>query len=234
MPEQPVAPKTLSSPSTTQATSASYATLQVGDRVFASDGPVGSIERLIADPATGETVAIAVRDDRGELVEVPVSLVDISSGADGEVRLLVARGSLSGGVTALPEVGDRLVVAVHEEVLTPTFEPVQIGQVRIHKRVEEVVSTGHVERYRDDVSIERIAIGRPIDAVPAPRNEGDTLVIPVIEEILVTEKRLVLKEEIRVTRRRVTEQVPVEGTVRREVVDIEEATTPNNASLPER
>ena len=59
---------------------------------------------------------------------------------------------------------------------------------------------------RERVEIERIAVDRPIDAVPPVREEGDTTVISVVEEVLVLERRLVLKEEIRLRRVRTTEQ----------------------------
>jgi stress response protein YsnF len=45
----------------------------------------------------------------------------------------------------------------------------------------------------------------------------------VVEEVVVTETRLVVREEIRITRRRVTETTPIHASVRREIVDIEEA-----------
>ena len=38
-------------------------------------------------------------------------------------------------------------------------------------------------------------IGRPVDAVPPVREEGDTTVMSVVEEIVVVEHRLILKEE---------------------------------------
>ena len=55
------------------------------------------------------------------------------------------------------------------------------------------------------VEIERIPIGRTIDAAPPVRTEGDTIIIPVIEEIAVVERRLVLKEEIVLRRVRTAE-----------------------------
>ena len=50
----------------------------------------------------------------------------------------------------------------------------------------------------DQVVVERIPVGMPIDAMPPIREEGDTTIIPVVEEILVTERRLFLKEEVRI------------------------------------
>jgi hypothetical protein len=58
--------------------------------------------------------------------------------------------------------------------------------------------------FRDDYSIERVKIGKFIPEPVSQRQEGDTLVLPVVEEVLVTEKRLMLREEIRITRRRET------------------------------
>lgn len=43
-------------------------------------------------------------------------------------------------------------------------------------------------------------IGRIVDAVPHIREEGDTTIMPVVEEILVVERRLILKEEVRIRR----------------------------------
>jgi stress response protein YsnF len=59
-----------------------------------------------------------------------------------------------------------------------------------------------------------------------PWYEDDTLVIPVYEERLVTEKRLVLTEVIRIRRKTKTEQIEVRDTVRREVVDVESIQEP--------
>jgi len=42
--------------------------------------------------------------------------------------------------------------------------------------------------------------------MPAVRDEGDTIVIPIVEEVLVIERRLLLKEEVRVRRVRSTER----------------------------
>jgi len=56
----------------------------------------------------------------------------------------------------------------------------------------------------ESIDISRTPIGRHIDAMPAVREEGDTIVIPVVEEVVVLERRLVLKEEVRVRRVRTT------------------------------
>jgi uncharacterized protein (TIGR02271 family) len=76
---------------------------------------------------------------------------------------------------------------------------------------------------RERVEIEHVAIGRSIDAIPPIREEGDTTVIPVVEEIIVVERRLVLKEEIRLRRVRTTERHRETVTLRDQQAVIERA-----------
>jgi stress response protein YsnF len=59
---------------------------------------------------------------------------------------------------------------------------------------------------RERVEVETIPIGRRIDAMPAVRQEGDTTIVPVVEEVLYTERRLFLKEEVHIKRVRITER----------------------------
>ncbi len=56
------------------------------------------------------------------------------------------------------------------------------------------------------VEVERVPIGRVVDAVPPVREEGDTTIMPVVEEIVVVERQLVLKEEVRIRRVKVVDR----------------------------
>ena len=56
------------------------------------------------------------------------------------------------------------------------------------------------------VEIDRVPIGRPVDAIPPVRQEGETTILPVVEEIIVVERRLILREEVRIKRRHVSER----------------------------
>ena len=59
------------------------------------------------------------------------------------------------------------------------------------------------------------------------RQEGDTLIVPVLEEVLVVEKRLLLKEEVRITRTRTEVHSPQAVTLRSEEAVIEEIAPEN-------
>lgn len=106
---------------------------------------------------------------------------------------------------------DQVVVRLHAEEVSVAKKQVVTGQVKVgtitresEQLVEELLEHDHVE-------IGRTAIGRQVDKAPAVREEGDTLIIPILEEIVVVERRLLLKEEVRI--RRVREKQPYQERV---------------------
>ncbi|WP_267901428.1 DUF2382 domain-containing protein [Amaricoccus solimangrovi] len=118
--------------------------------------------------------------------------------------------------TALPVIEETLSVARREHV---------VGRVRVETVTETVEETVTADLESSSVEIERIPVGKEIEAVPDVRVEGDVTIIPVIEEVVVVEKRLVLREEIRVTRIRAsrTVEAPVELRRQRAIVTRERA-----------
>jgi stress response protein YsnF len=69
---------------------------------------------------------------------------------------------------------------------------------------------------REDVEVRRVAVNRVVEEAPKVRRRGDTVIVPVVEEELVVTKRLVLKEEIHLVKRRTKERVVKEVEVGRE------------------
>ena len=118
-------------------------------------------------------------------------------GTDGEVRIPVTEERL--------EVGKRQI---------------DLGEIRVHKTVEEVEEVRHGPLNREDVEIERVRVNRRVTVPEERRQEGDWLIIPVMEEILVVEKRLMVTEEIRIRKHLVTED--------REVARLSAANTPRS------
>lgn len=107
---------------------------------------------------------------------------------------------------------DALPVRSEEAVLRLAAEEVSVGRSIVQGRVQVHVHTVTHEHAVDEaltherVEIERVAIGRPVDAIPPDRQEGDTTIIPVVEEVVVIHRQLVLREEVRMRRVRITEQ----------------------------
>jgi uncharacterized protein (TIGR02271 family) len=100
-------------------------------------------------------------------------------------------------------------------------EKVETGRVRVRVVTHEHDETLEVPLTKETFEVERVAIGREVDAIPAPRQEGDTLVLSVVEEIVVTQRKLVLKEELRLKRVRTTEQHRETVTLRRQEAIVE-------------
>ena len=90
------------------------------------------------------------------------------------------------------------VIPVLRETINVSKREVETGRVVVHKTVSERDEAVEVLLRRTDVSVERVPVGRTVTEAPASRQDGDVLIIPVMEEVLVVEKRLVLKEELHI------------------------------------
>ena len=88
------------------------------------------------------------------------------------------------------------VVPVVEETLHIGRRAVETGRVRVSLTTEVVEEVLRETLRTRRAEVERRPVGRIVAEVPQVRQEGNVLVIPVVEEVLVVEKRLVLKEEI--------------------------------------
>lgn len=113
-----------------------------------------------------------------------------------------------------------ITVPVVEEALQISKEEVVSGEVRIDKRVEETIEQLDVDLDSNHVEVDRIAINRYVDVAPAVRHEGDKMIIPVLKEVLIVEKKLMLVEEVHVYKHRTTETHREEVTLRKEHVEI--------------
>jgi uncharacterized protein (TIGR02271 family) len=120
-----------------------------------------------------------------------------------------------------PPSNETRVIPVVEEVLDVWRRRVETGKVRITKVVHAHIEEVSTPQVREEITIERVPLNRMVDAPLAMRQEGDTLSMPVLEEVVVTEKRFMVTEELRITTRRIEEQAAQRVTLRREEVIIE-------------
>ncbi len=116
-----------------------------------------------------------------------------------------------------------------EERLSVGKRSVESGMVRVRVTVEERQETVTEQLARDDVQIERVPRNERLTEMPHVRLEGSTTIIPVVEELLVVEKALVLVEEIHVRRRTETETVEIPTTLRSERATVERDSPPTAA-----
>lgn len=119
-----------------------------------------------------------------------------------------------------------VIIPVVEEELKVSKREVVTGVVRVTKRIEErVEQVGEVLHGRQ-VRVERLPKEREIDVMPEPRQEGQTLVISVVEERLVTRKQLVLVEEIHITTIPTEQAFAADVTLRRERATVDRLSAP--------
>jgi uncharacterized protein (TIGR02271 family) len=91
-------------------------------------------------------------------------------------------------------------VPVVREDAQVTARAVETGRVRIVKRTHHEEQLVQRPLLQESVDVQRVPVGEFVDHVPQVREEGDTLIVPVVEEVVVVETRLMLKEELHVRR----------------------------------
>jgi uncharacterized protein (TIGR02271 family) len=112
-------------------------------------------------------------------------------------------------------------IPVHEERLRITRRAVQTDRVVLRKTVTEHEEPVDLSLRSETLSVERVPVNRVVASPPAVREEGDEMIVPVLEEIMVVETRLVLKEELRIRRIHATRTEHRTARLRREEVAVE-------------
>jgi len=124
-------------------------------------------------------------------------------------------------------------LSVTEERLAVRIEEREAGSVRVrtvtHKELKEVP----VVLQSTSIHVDRVPVYRFVDAKFEPRQEGDTLIVPVFEYIPVTELRLMLKEEIHVKSIVTSHESVHQAEVQRQDVVIERRIGPDGEWIPE-
>ena len=152
---------------------------------------------------------------------------------DGERNVVLAAQSerLAAGSN------DDLKLTLIAEELSVAKETVETGRLRVSKQTRTREVLVDESMLSECAEVETIPVGRQIFEMPTVRHEGDTIIIPIVEEVLHTERRLILKEEVKITRRKKTEQFHDRVTLRYQeavITRVQSATEPvDSASAKE-
>lgn len=189
-------------------------------RLATRDGIQGT---LAADfPPLDREDRVPVLFANGERLAVPAALLREALAQTPDHRppiLPLSFAELHGLDRALS--GEVQVIPVVEEQPVWHKRTVETGRVRIVKQVAAQTQDIDTAVWQETLQVERVAVNQPVDGPVSIRYEGDTLVVPVLEEVLVVEKRLMLKEELRIAKHRVESRQPRQVTLRREEVTVE-------------
>lgn len=175
---------------------------------FAVGTPVTSYDgHALGEIQSSSDTGIVVAHDARE-VEISLSSIDQQKSSLGQIVLL--------STFSMPNAS----IPVHAEELLTAVREVDRGNVRIEKSVEHIPVRKDVDLTSDVVNIERVPVDEVFDEKPESRQEGETLVIPVVEEVLVLTTRYRVIEEVRVTRQQEIHTEHIETDLRRELVDV--------------
>ncbi len=114
-----------------------------------------------------------------------------------------------------------------EEELEVGTRQREAGAVRVRKRVRTDRERIVVPKKRVEVTVERVPV---VDGEAAGSGIGEgEIVVPIVEEEVIVEKRPVVKEELRIRKEVVEDTEVVEEDVRREEIDVDHQTKRRNA-----
>jgi uncharacterized protein (TIGR02271 family) len=179
----------------------------------------------------GSQPEVMVQLDDGRQILVPLEALHRQE--DGSFALHLDPAELETWQDTGSHVSGRsLVVPIMAETLEIGRRQVETGRVRIRKIVHEREETVDPPLWREEVVIEHVPINRVVNDPPCARSEGETLILPLLEEVLVVEKRLLLKEEVHITKRRIDTHAPQRMTLRREEAAVERRHRANDEDNP--
>jgi len=190
--------------------------------VIGRDGLRGVVESASPGGPGGE---IRVRLSDGRQVLVPPGVLEPRPG--GGYFLPLGAAELGRETQSTPPADaarsahETVTIPVIAEELDVTKRTVETGRVRITKRVREREETVSEPLLREQVRVERVPVNRVVDGPVAVRYEGDTMIVPLMEEVLVVEKRLVLKEELRIRKHSFEVREPQQVVLRSEEATVE-------------
>ncbi|HZH67478.1 MAG TPA: YsnF/AvaK domain-containing protein [Flavisolibacter sp.] len=95
----------------------------------------------------------------------------------------------------------KTVLPVIEEHVVVSKEVVETGKVFIRKRVTEEETSINIPLIQEGYNVERLPGKKELLSEHPPiRYEGDNMIIPVVREVLVIEKRYEVLEEVHVNK----------------------------------
>ena len=188
--------------------------------VIGKDGLTGVLlDPLPSRPSPDDIVRVQLAT--GETIEVPADAFVV--GSNNTYLLPIGPEDIRPPDRPLQprdSTQERVVPVLAEELSVDT-KRVPTGGVRVNRRVFEHDETIEVPLLKEHLDVRRVVIDREVDGPLPVRRDGDTTIIPIVEEVLVVSKRYRLKEEIYVSKS-VREELHTEQvTVRRQEAEID-------------
>jgi uncharacterized protein (TIGR02271 family) len=169
-------------------------------------------QATVTNAEISDSDMIEARLDTGKVIRWPKSALKQTE--DGAYLL-------DGRFETATDLTGAVVIPLVAESVSVGRREVETGRVRVTKTVHTDETAIEEWLHHDEVQVERRAVNEMVEEAPAARYEGDTLVVPLVEEVLVVEKRLFLREEVRITRRQLGTRHSEVVTLRREEAHVD-------------
>ena len=176
---------------------------------------VSGSPHLCSNPAQ-----VVVQTDSGQQFLVPTALLVPQQDGSYALPLRLAEFEHAGSEPRVHQ-DEPSVVPVLVEELDVQKRVVETGKVRITKVVHERETLVDEPLLRENVAISRMPMQRVVEGPIPMREEHGTTIISVVKEVLVVEKRWMLREEIHIRKRRTETHQPQPITLRSEDVQVE-------------
>jgi uncharacterized protein (TIGR02271 family) len=195
--------------------------------VIDSDGRRGVFDPSAEFTDERGTAQVLIRLEDGRQAVVPVDEMVLQPDGSCTLPFSLAQTAQTGAPVAADaparraEDDGKVVIPVVAEQLEVGKRKVEAGGYRISKTVTEREEVVDQPLMREEVHVKRVPVNRMVDGPVPVRHVGDTMIIPLLEEVLVVEKRLMLKEELHVTKDSVETYRPQRVVLRSEQAQVE-------------
>lgn len=174
---------------------------------------------------------VLVHFENGQQLVVPTAqLIQRQDGSYFLPFSLAKLGTQGAAATDEPEDEETLVLPVVAEKLDVQKRRIETGGVRVRKIVHEREEIIDEPLIREEVHVKRVPVNRVVEGPIPVRHVGNTMIISLLEEVLVVEKRLMLKEEIHITKDEVETYKPQRVMLRTEEAAIERVDAATDAA----
>jgi len=170
----------------------------------------GQVLVRLEDGRQAMVPAAELQRERDGSLYLPFSFSELTQAAQGARRGVGARDE--GGAVVVPIVAEQLEVQKRK---------VEAGGVRIRKTVSEREEVVDEPLMREEVQVRRVPVNRVVEGPVPVRHVGNTMIVSLLEEVLVVEKRLMLKEELHITKEQVESYRPQRVRLRTEEAVVE-------------
>jgi len=176
------------------------------------DDKHGQVLVRLEDGRQALVPADELRRERDGSLRLPFSLSELTQVSPRASREQRGAGGRGDGAVVVPVVAEQLEVEKRK---------VEGGGVRIRKTVREREEVVDEPLMREEVQVKRVPVNKVVDGPVPVRHVGDTMIVSLLEEVLVVEKKLMVKEELHITKEQVESYRPQRVRLRTEEAVVE-------------